>query len=82
MAMIRFWNVRRLNQGWSYLLLAVLAVVLGIVLSHSLQTGQQRWRNDPLLSGGTMTVNNRSSRAFSYPAPGLSQAELTKHLQG
>lgn len=82
MAIIRFWNVRRLNQGWSYLLLAALAVVLGIILSHSLQTGEQLWQNNPLLSGGATTVNNRSSRAFSYPAPGLSPTELAKHLQG
>lgn len=66
--------------GKSFVFLGV-AALMGMVLSLLLH---HHWRNSPspLLAGGATTVNNRSSHAFSHPAPGLSVSEFDRHGEG
>lgn len=64
-----------------YLGLLLAAAVLGALLSFGLNS----WRSSSpgqTGAGGATTVNNRSSRAFSQPAPGLSAAEFDQHAEG
>lgn len=63
-------------------MLLAIAALMGVALSLLLH---QTWRNTPskgLLAGGDTTVNNRSSRAFSQPSPGLSPEEFDRHGEG
>jgi CxxC motif-containing protein (DUF1111 family) len=64
----------------SWVVLAI-AALLGVALSVLLH---QSWRDSPdhLLAGGATTINNRSSRAFSQPSPGLSPEEFDRHGEG
>lgn len=58
-----------------------IAALLGLFLSLLLHNSSQ----SPLLlspAGGKTTVNNRSSRAFSQPSPGLSPEEFERHGEG
>lgn len=66
--------------GKSFILLGI-AALMGLALSLLIH---HNWRNSPspLLAGGATTINNRSSRAFSQPAPGLSAAQFDRHGEG
>jgi CxxC motif-containing protein (DUF1111 family) len=71
-----------LDRKRRYFLLALIAIVLGIVLSYSIRFRESMTAPDALLAGGSTTVHNRTSRAFSNPAPGLSAKELERHTEG
>ncbi len=61
-----------------YLMLVVIALVITLLIQFWWHVQQV-----PLpLAGGITTVQNRSSRAFSQPAPGLTKAELEQHVAG
>jgi CxxC motif-containing protein (DUF1111 family) len=69
----------RLPSRWlTYLLVFLAAIAVAIALSVQL-------RDDALpnyQAGGATTFYDRSSHAFSQPAPGLTQRELALHLDG
>jgi CxxC motif-containing protein (DUF1111 family) len=65
-----------------YFLFALIAILLGILLSYLIRAGERVIAPEPLLAGGITTVQNRTSHAFSNPAPGLSAKELERHIDG
>lgn len=71
----------KFSRWKKYLGLLLAAAVLGAVLSFWLNTLQIS-SPEPSLAGGAATVNNRSSRAFSQPSPGLTAAEFDQHAEG
>lgn len=59
----------------------VVAVIASLCLSVVM--GRYLWPAGPSpLSGGDTTVENRTSKGFSQPAPHLSQQELDLHIDG
>jgi CxxC motif-containing protein (DUF1111 family) len=72
----------RWHRKLKYGVLVAIALISGIVLSQLLQWRPVSQVVSLPLAGGDTTVNNRSSRAFSNPAPGLSPEELERHLEG
>lgn len=69
----------RLPSRWlAYLLVFLAAIMLAIALSWQLsKTPLPNYQ-----AGGATTFYDRSSHAFSQPAPGLSERELALHLEG
>lgn len=70
------------QRKFRYLLMLVLAITASILLPFLFQMGLQLNTPEISLAGGETTVQNRTSRAFSMPAPGLSTPELARHLAG
>lgn len=67
------------------LLIAVLAALSGIccsVLIHSPVYSQENFTPVELAAGGQTTVRNRTSHAYSQPAPNLTEDWLEQHLEG
>jgi CxxC motif-containing protein (DUF1111 family) len=69
-------------RKFRYLLMLALAMVISLLSPFLLQMGLRLGAPEIPLAGGETTVQNRTSRAFSLPAPGLSTAELDRHLEG
>jgi CxxC motif-containing protein (DUF1111 family) len=69
-------------RGSRSLILLAIAALMGIALSLLLHQSLGNSPTKRLLAGGATTVNNRSSRAFSQPSPGLSPEEFDRHGEG
>ena len=72
----------RLPARWlTYLLLFVLAGMAAVFLSMSM-VGDRLASQSDYQAGGETTFYNRSSHAFSQPAPGLNAQEMDLHTVG
>jgi CxxC motif-containing protein (DUF1111 family) len=70
------------NKSLKFIAIALVAIAAGIVLSQTLNLSSTFRPSTSPNSGGDLTVLNRSSRAFSQPAPNLAPAELERHDNG
>ncbi|NJM57000.1 MAG: c-type cytochrome [Synechococcales cyanobacterium RU_4_20] len=78
-----FYSSLRSSKLLTYLLLLVVAGVAALLLSTTLAGDRLSWRSQSLpKAGGSTTINNRSSRAFGNPAPGLTPQEMDLHTAG
>lgn len=66
----------RLRWRWQRLSWAALGLLLSVVLSW--------WWLAPesVAAGGVTTIHNRSARAYSQPAPGLTESQIAEHVEG
>jgi CxxC motif-containing protein (DUF1111 family) len=69
------------RQVYNVVLLFAIAVIIAICLSPLLTHRVDQQNQDPL-AGGETTVENRTSLAFSQPAPNLSEKEVALHKEG
>lgn len=69
------------RQFYNAVLLFAIAFIIAICLSPLLTHRIDRQAQDPL-AGGETTVENRTSLAFSQPAPNLSEKEVALHKEG
>lgn len=70
------------NNVLRFLIIGSIAIVAAILLSIIVNSFSFSQKSSIPLAGGETTVFNRSSHAFSQPAPNLTDLELTKHLDG
>jgi CxxC motif-containing protein (DUF1111 family) len=69
------------RQFYSAVILFAIAIIAAICLSPLLTHRVDHQNQDPL-AGGETTVENRTSLAFSQPAPNLSEKEVALHKEG
>ncbi len=70
------------NKRLKFIAIVLFAIAAGILLSQTLHLSSIFRQPTSPNSGGNLTVLNRSSRAFSQPAPNLTPAEVEQHGDG
>lgn len=76
-------SIWSLSRRRTQVLAWAIAALLGLILSLGLTHLQRANRLDPNpRAGGQITLDNRSSHAFSQIAPGLSAREVERHADG
>ena len=74
------WTNRNRN-GWRGVVLGIIAAIAGITLSAFLHSPAHS-QSPILMAGGDTTIHNRTSQAYTLPAPNLDEYWADRHAVG